>query len=40
MRHYSRNEVDGGYRENDNKKIVLPTMGAFAAQALSYVKAM
>jgi hypothetical protein len=37
MRHYSRDE-EGSYRENDNKKIALPIMGPFAAQAFSYVR--
>lgn len=40
MKHYSRDEEDGTYRENDNKKIALSTEGSFAEQALSYVKAI
>lgn len=40
LRHYSRDDEDGCYRENDNKKIVLPTTGSFAAQAVRYVKAV
>ncbi|MDL1162942.1 hypothetical protein P0100_18040 [Yersinia pestis] len=39
MRHYSRIDAEGGSFSEDNKKIVLPTTGAFAAQGFRYVKA-
>ncbi|MGG3510297.1 hypothetical protein ABES58_33105 [Paenibacillus lautus] len=40
MRHYSRIDAEGGSFSEDNKKIVLPTTGSFAAQGFRYVKAV
>ncbi|MNO41417.1 hypothetical protein D3C76_315910 [compost metagenome] len=38
MRHYSRNDAEGGAFSEENKKIVLPTTESFAAQGFRYVK--
>lgn len=37
MRHFSHHDEEGSFRDDD-KKIVLPTTGSFAAQAVRYVK--